>query len=95
MIVWFSLIPAFISVLCIASIANSDPKRLRNLRGLARERVEHTPQTRRRLTVIAMLPGALLILFAQWSALLLWLGIVLTSGWLISLLLAARDHASS
>ncbi len=75
-------------------MANGDPKRLRNVRGLAREGAEHTPQTRRRLTSIAIVPGALLILFAQWSALLLWLGIVLTSGWLISLLLAARNHAS-
>lgn len=95
MIVWFSLIPALVSCLCVALMANGDPKRLRNLRGLTRDCVEHTPQTRRHLTVIAMLPGALLILFAQWSAFLLWLGIVLTSGWLISLLLAARDHTSS
>jgi hypothetical protein len=73
------------SLLLLLWIALRDPKRLRSRR-LAT--VPMTPRRRAALASLLLLPGAGLIGLSQWPAFLIWLGAVLTCGWLLVQVLA-------
>lgn len=73
------------SLLLLLWIALRDPKRLRSRR-LAT--VPMTPPRRGALASLLLLPGVALIGLGQWPAFLIWLGAVLTCGWLLVQVLA-------
>lgn len=72
------------SLLLLSLLAWRDPKRLRSLpRSSASQRASAWTQRRRRIvTALSLLPGALLIATGAWPALLIWLGALLSCGWL-------------
>jgi len=73
------------SLLLLLWVALRDPKRLRSRRSTT---VPMTPRRRGLLASLIFLPGAGLIGLSQWPAFLIWLGAVLTCGWLLVQVLA-------
>ncbi len=73
------------SLLLLLWVALRDPKRLRSRRSTT---VPMTPRRRGLLASLILLPGAGLIGLSQWPAFLIWLGTVLTFGWLLVQVLA-------
>ncbi|MFT4047446.1 MAG: hypothetical protein QM661_12220 [Solimonas sp.] len=74
-------------------IGRRDPKRLR-ARAAGRHGVAaHTPAQRRRLTVAAALPGALLAIAGQSAGFILWLGATVALGWLLVQALAVGGRS--
>jgi len=69
-------------------LALRDPKRLRSLR----RRTLATARGRRGLGGAAVLPGLILAGAGQWPAFLLWLGTLLSGGWLLVQLLALAQR---
>lgn len=76
------------SMLAIALLALRDPKRLRHYRSS-----EQAWPTSIRLAIklLALLPGMVLLLSAQWPLLLIWLSLVCLFGWALALLFNVRD----
>lgn len=62
-----------------------DPMRLRVVaRGRATEAPGWRPAHRRLLLAAALAPGVLLLILAQLSALIIWCGALLVSGWVLT-----------
>ncbi|SFF38984.1 hypothetical protein SAMN04488120_103146 [Fontimonas thermophila] len=81
-----------ISGIPLLILALRDPKRLRSLR--LRTAPIPTP-VRRTLAVACLAPGVALGLLGQWPALLIWLGGLTTSGWLLVQALAWLQQAGA
>ncbi|SEQ19796.1 hypothetical protein SAMN04488038_104254 [Solimonas aquatica] len=74
------------SLVVLWLLASQDPKRRRSLRLPQRQpRLPRTPGV-----ALLLLPGLLLGGFGQWPALLMWMGLTLSLGWLLTQLLAWR-----
>lgn len=76
------------SLVPLLLIAQRDPKRLRSIPPAGMQPMGVRP--RQALTALTLLPGAVLIASSQWPALLIWLGGLIASGWILVQLLAAR-----
>ena len=63
-------------------LARRDPNRLKQLRSAAKP----MPLSQRRLIAAAsVLPGLILMLGGFWSALMIWVGLSVVTGWLLAL----------
>ncbi|WP_372778934.1 hypothetical protein [Litorivivens sp.] len=81
----FTLIAVAFSLVCLLLLALSDPKRARVSRRA--QVMVLSAETRKALTILSILPTLVFVPFGLYAPLLLWLGSVLVSGWLLALLL--------
>lgn len=82
-----------VSLFPLLLLARHDPKRLRSIR--THQFKPHGRSTRRFYSAIVLLPGVVLIARGDWPAFLIWMGALVSSGWLLVQLLAARTTAAS
>lgn len=76
-----ALLALGLSLLALAGLAWRDPKRLRAARARSRG---SSARRRRALAATLLLPGLALCALGHWSALLIWMGGTLVSGWLLA-----------
>ena len=68
-------------------LARRDPNRLKQLRSAAKP----MPLWQRRLVAaVSVLPGLILMLGGFWSALMIWVGLSVVTGWLLALRLSGQ-----
>lgn len=80
---------SFVSLVLIVWLALRDPKRIRNhpaLRGMP----AHSDAKRKWLGWGSMLPGLGLVFYGELVALCIWMGAVMTIGWIVVVALAPR-----
>ena len=88
------IVSLVISLLPLLSLARHDPKRLRSLR--QRHQLKpHVRRTRQFYAAIVLLPGIILVARGDWPAFLIWMGVLIASGWLLVQLLAAQATAAA
>lgn len=93
MSIWLAALAYAISAAALGCLAWRDPKRVRSLRRAGRRCASRSE--RRLLAAIALAPGLVLALGSLWSALLIWFGALLASGWLLALWLVRAAVSAS
>jgi hypothetical protein len=81
---WLGMGAAFFSAVCIALLAEFDPKR--------RKDITAHPGIRRLLLLAVFLPGFVLAFAGRWSDFLIWIGAAAIFGWAIAALTNMRRN---
>lgn len=81
----FTLIAVAFSLACLVLLALYDPKRARVSQGA--QALVLSANHRKGLAILSTLPCVVFVAFGLYAPLLLWLGSVLVTGWLLALLL--------
>lgn len=82
-----TLLSSLYSLSLLVALLLSDPKRCRVLR---RPRLALSSPTRRALGLLLCLPLPVFIAYGLYAPLLLWMGVVMTGGWSLTLAFSAR-----
>lgn len=78
----FTLIAVAFSLVCLLLLALSDPKRARVSRRA--QVIVLSAETRKALAILSTLPCVVFVAFGLYATLMLWLGSVLVTGWLLA-----------